>query len=100
MTRSAILNLLRVLFCIIAIPEVMGTAAAAEPSPEALRHFENKVRPLLLNRCVKCHGPEKQKAKLRLDSAAALARGGESGPTVRPGDPDRSLLIQAVRRTG
>jgi hypothetical protein len=73
---------------------------AAEPPPEAVRHFESKVRPLVLDRCVKCHGPQKQKGGLRLDSAAALARGGASGPVVRPPDPDRSPLIQAVRQTG
>ena len=81
----------RFLFCIVAVAGVEVRLPAAEPSPEAVRHFESQVRPLLLTRCVKCHGPEKQKAKLRLDSAAGLARGGESGPVVRPGDPDRSL---------
>ncbi len=72
---------------------------AAEPPADAVRHFESKVRPLLLDRCVKCHGPDKQKGGLRLDSAAALARGSTSGPIVRPRDPDHSLLIQAVQPT-
>jgi cytochrome c553 len=75
-------------------------APAAEPDGQAARHFETRVRPLLLGQCVRCHGPEKQKGGLRLDGAAGLAKGGTSGPAVRPGDPDHSLLIQAVRQTG
>src|SRR4051812_5379493 len=59
--------------------------------------FESKVRPLLLAKCVSCHGPEKQRGKLRLDSRAGWEKGGESGPAVVPGKPDESLLIKAVR---
>src|SRR5438067_61152 len=77
-----------------------GTSAASPPSPAALEHFEKKVRPLLASKCWQCHGPEKQKGGLRLDSAAALAKGSDSGPVVLPGNPDKSLLIQAVRQTG
>jgi cytochrome c553 len=53
---------------------------------------------ILANKCEKCHGAEKQKAKLRVDSLAALLSGGKQGPAVVPGDPDASLLIEAVRR--
>ena len=59
--------------------------------------FENKVRPLLLARCVGCHGPEKHKGGLRLDSRAGWATGGDSGPAIVPSKPDESLLIKAVR---
>src|SRR4051812_42016757 len=59
--------------------------------------FESKVRPLLLAKCVGCHGPEKQRGKLRLDSRAGWQKGGESGPAVVPGKPDESLLVKAVR---
>jgi mono/diheme cytochrome c family protein len=74
--------------------------AAAPPDGPALEYFEKKVRPLLLDHCVKCHGPQKSKGGLRIDSAAGLARGGESGAVVRPGRPEESLLIRAVRQTG
>jgi hypothetical protein len=60
-------------------------------------HFERRVRPLLVHACQKCHGATKTSGGLRLDSAAALARGGESGPVVVPGKPDASRLIAAVR---
>src|SRR5882724_2235242 len=56
-----------------------------------------RVRVLLETRCLSCHGPEKQKGGLRVDSREALLKGGESGPAAVSGDPDRSLILQAVR---
>jgi cytochrome c553 len=58
--------------------------------------FETRIRPLLQQRCFKCHG-EDTLGDLTLDSRAAVLAGGASGPAIVPGDPDRSLLIQAVR---
>jgi hypothetical protein len=69
-------------------------------TPQAAEFFEKTIRPLLSEGCFRCHGPEKQKGDLRLDSRAALLEGGESGPAIVPGNPDRSLLIQAVRHAG
>ncbi|HEY7116755.1 MAG TPA: PSD1 and planctomycete cytochrome C domain-containing protein [Tepidisphaeraceae bacterium] len=69
--------------------------ARADPSP-ADRHFLDKVKPLLDSRCVSCHGPDKQKGSLRLDSRAATLKGGDSGPGVVPGKPADSLILQAV----
>jgi mono/diheme cytochrome c family protein len=72
--------------------------AGADPVPaEAAEFFEAKVRPVLAESCVRCHGPKKQSSGLRLDSRAAVLEGGENGPAIVPGDPDKSLLIQAVR---
>ena len=71
---------------------------AADPSPEDVRFFETRIRPLLAEKCFKCHGPEKQKSDLRLDSAEALKKGGDSGQLlVVPDKPDESLLLRAVR---
>ncbi|QDU92689.1 DUF1549 domain-containing protein [Lignipirellula cremea] len=77
-------------------------AAEAESDPttvsaEHRRFFEEQVRPLLAQRCYKCHGPEKQKGDLRLDSRGAMLQGGESGPAIMPGQPDASLLLEAVK---
>ena len=65
--------------------------------PAALKFFETNVRPVLANRCFRCHGPEMQKSKLRVDSLAALLQGGKAGPALKAGRPDDSLLIQAIR---
>jgi cytochrome c553 len=66
--------------------------------PEQIRFFETNIRPLLVDSCYKCHSAKKQKSGLRLDSRAAILKGGDSGPAVVPGDPDKSLLIRAVRQ--
>ena len=58
--------------------------------------FEARVRPLLVRHCLECHGPKKQWAGLRLDSAAGLRKGGESGPVVVAGKPDESELLLRV----
>ena len=70
--------------------------SAAEPSPAGLEFFERKVRPLLAEQCYSCHGAEKQKGHLRLDSPGAIRAGGESGAVVVAGDPAKSRLIIAV----
>jgi mono/diheme cytochrome c family protein len=67
--------------------------------PAKVEFFEKAVRPLLAEKCFMCHGPEKQKAGLRLDARAALLEGGESGPAIVSGQPDQSLLIKAVRHS-
>ncbi|MFM8891356.1 MAG: DUF1549 domain-containing protein, partial [Planctomycetia bacterium] len=77
-------------------------ARAAEPDlvaeARATDFFTDRVRPLFVRRCLECHGEETAEGGLRLDSLAGLARGGRSGPAVRPGDVAGSLIVQAVRR--
>ncbi len=68
-------------------------------SPEAIDFFESRVRPILVDRCIKCHGPKKQSSNLRLDSREAALTGGDSGPSLVPSNPEESLLIQAVAQT-
>lgn len=58
--------------------------------------FTREVWPILQENCFKCHGPEKQKADLRLDFPEAIRRGGEMGDTVIPGDSASSVLIELV----
>jgi hypothetical protein len=84
------------------LPTLLLAVAAQDASPasEGVDFFEKRIRPLLAEQCLKCHGPgAKPKGGLRLDTRAALLRGGQSGPALVPGDPDRSLLVQAVRRS-
>src|SRR5580700_9097752 len=60
--------------------------------------FEKEVRPLLIERCLKCHGGEKTRGGLKLTSRAAVLQGGETGPAAVPGKPDDSLLVQLLLR--
>ncbi len=70
--------------------------SADEPAAK-VRFFENQIRPLLAKRCFKCHGEERQQGGLRVDAGANLLKGGESGPSVVPGKPNESLLIESIR---
>ena len=71
-----------------------GIAVAQSPEFE---HFEKNVRPVLVRSCQGCHGAKLEHAGLRLDSRAALLKGGVSGPAITPGDPQNSRLVQAIR---
>ncbi len=73
-----------------------ASAQDAKPDSSALEFFEKSVRPVLVTRCISCHGDEKQKGGLRLDSRAALMSGGESGPAIVPGKPMESRLVDAI----
>ncbi|MFO0847781.1 MAG: PSD1 and planctomycete cytochrome C domain-containing protein [Gemmataceae bacterium] len=73
-----------------------STAFAADP----VEFFETKVRPVLAEHCYSCHGPKKQMAGLRLDTAAGMSKGGDEGPVIAPGKPEHSKLVAAVKRSG
>ena len=72
-------------------------AAVGAESAEKVAFFETKIRPLLVARCIECHGEKKQKGGLRLDSRAAWQAGGDTGKAIVPGKAEESLLIKAVR---
>jgi hypothetical protein len=76
---------------------------AAEPKPtvDQLDFFEKKIRPVLSEKCYKCHSEKAAKVKggLVLDTREGARRGGDSGAAVVPGNLDDSILIQAVRYT-
>jgi hypothetical protein len=93
MTGRVSLRGLAVLCCVL----VAAAARAAEPSAEEAEFFEKKVRPVLVENCFKCHADKvKVKGGLRLDSRAALLKGGDNGPALVPGSPEKSRLIEAV----
>lgn len=69
--------------------------------PAGLEFFEKNIRPLLAEKCYKCHSIEKGKSKgaLTLDTRAGWQKGGEGGPSIVPGKPESSLLYKAVTWT-
>ena len=78
---------------------------AAEPgttqiNPDGLELFEKRIRPVLLENCLTCHGSEQAMAGLRLDFRGGWEKGGQSGPAIVPGQPDLSPLIRAIRHDG
>jgi hypothetical protein len=90
--RLTVVLLLVLVYCVGATP-----ALSSETDQDAF--FEAKIRPVLAGSCFKCHGGTKTSHGLRVDSRATLLKGGESGPAVKPGDPDGSLLLQALRHS-
>ncbi len=70
--------------------------AAKTADPAQLEAFAGIVQPILENNCVSCHGPDKSKGKLRLDSYAAALKGGGSGLAIVPGKPAESGLVKRI----
>lgn len=82
-------------------PNAAGSGGAASSTPATSSSgnvdFTTQVQPILEKHCVGCHGPEKQKGKLRLDSLAAALKGGsEAGPAIVPGKPGESALVKRL----
>ncbi len=71
--------------------------------PAGVEFFERKIRPVLVERCYSCHSSQTKSPRggLRLDSKQGMQRGGDSNrAAVTPGDPEKSRLLLAIRRTG
>ena len=80
---------------------IVGTAEARSLADSAsLERFEKSVRPLLAAKCWECHGSKQNKGGLRLDSADAMAKGGDAGPVIDPDKPEQSPLIAVIRYDG
>src|SRR5262245_4414728 len=73
-------------------PRARRTSAAAEHA----EFFEARIRPILAEHCIRCHGPKKQESGLRLDSREGVLKGNDAGPVVVPGRPEESPLIEAI----
>ncbi|WP_169979859.1 DUF1553 domain-containing protein [Tautonia rosea] len=87
---------------VLMIPLMMGIVSAKQIDGEEFEFFETKIRPVLVDKCYRCHSAEaeqagKLKGGLKLDDRDSLRLGGPSGPAVVPGDVDTSLLIDALR---
>ncbi len=67
--------------------------------PKSVDFFENRIRPVLVNRCYECHSSDSEEVggSLLLDSSDAMMTGGDSGPSIEPGDAEASVLISAIR---
>src|SRR5260370_1031625 len=78
---------------------VLFGAGNPSTAAEDAQFFQDKVRPILAEKCYPCH-TDTATMQLRLDSLEALLKGGTRGPAIVPNDADKSLLIQAVQQTG
>lgn len=78
---------------------LLGTSLSVVAQDADLEFFEKQVRPILAGSCYDCHGPDKQKADLRLDHSSFVLTGGSRGPVVVPGDLESSRLAGAIGYT-
>jgi len=85
--------------CAVFLGLEISNVRGAEPSASEAAFFESKIRPVLAEACYKCHSAQSERVKggLLLDTREGILKGGESGPAIVPGDPDKSRLIVALR---
>jgi mono/diheme cytochrome c family protein len=88
------------LFLVLALPRpgspLAGAGPAQEKVPPRVPSFVRDIRPLFQAKCWRCHGGKVHKADLDLRTLVSVLEGGESGPAVVPGKPDKSLLFEKV----
>ena len=89
----------RISYSLVVVSISVSIIRADTPDIAGQEFFEQQIRPLLVKHCYECHSTaaKKRKGGLALDSRDALRKGGNSGPAIVPGDPERSLLIHAFR---
>jgi len=76
---------------------VVGAQAGEASRPSDGSVFEELIQPIFQVRCGECHGERRQKGKLALHTAEAIARGGETGPLYVAGRPEESLVLEMMR---
>ncbi len=83
---------------IVGMPAPQAVLPAQSVSPDDLQFFEAKIRPVLSDRCYKCHSRDADKIKggLMLDTREGMLHGGDTGPAIAPGKPEDSLLVDAI----
>src|SRR5438876_6889715 len=81
---------------LMAVAVALVCSANGQGRAEDKVDFAKQIQPILRQNCVKCHGPEKQKGKLRLDSKEAAMKGGKDGLVIVAGDADKSEMYRRI----
>ena len=76
------------------------SAVSADEAPNTPAFYTQKVRPILMENCGKCHFNLNHKGGLSMDTKASLMKGGRDGVVIVPGDPANSLLLKLVKHEG
>ncbi len=90
---------------VVAFAAFAAPVARAADDPKAVEFFETKIRPVLVEHCVKCHSADaesknKLRGGLKLDTKAHWTQGGDTGAAVVPGDPSKGTLLKSLRYDG
>ncbi len=100
MTITRFLPSVLLLVATLGMPSPGRTGEAVQNDSAALDFFEREIRPLLVEKCLSCHGDNKVRGGLRLLTRESALKGGNSGAVLVPGQPGQSLLIKAVEHSG
>src|SRR6185436_1916451 len=73
-----------------------GTAIKPVPDVQEAFAYNDVIKPILRTKCYSCHGPNKQKGKLRMDDEQMLMKGGKDGKVIEPGNADKSEMIKRL----
>ncbi len=93
--------MIRGMLCWMVLGALPAVASAQADMSAKVDFFERKIRPILVDNCYNCHSANtNSKGGLRVDDRGGLTVGGNSGPAVVPGHPEKSLLLKAVRHVG
>ncbi len=84
----------------IAADKTVDVSKLPPPADKEGVTYAADIRPIFEKTCFKCHGPEKQKAKLRLDSLEAALKGSENGKVIEAGNSAKSVLVHNIGRIG
>src|SRR5579871_537927 len=74
--------------------------ARAQDAPNSPAFYTQKIRPILMTNCGKCHFNMSHKGGLAMDNRALMLKGGRNGPVIVPGDPASSMLVKLIRHEG
>jgi len=85
---------------VIALWVAAGLVFAQRPGARGARFFDTRVEPILRDHCLSCHNDRLKDGGVSFLDRGRLLKGGRRGPTIVPGKPDESILIQAVRQDG
>jgi hypothetical protein len=85
---------------LIAAPKVVDLSKLPPPSTRKDVMYDKDIKGILDNSCVKCHGGEKAKAKLHLDTLAGAIKGSHDGKVIEPGTSAKSQLVLSVGHLG
>ncbi len=96
MNIKSSLTILTIALPLVCLAKDVDTSKLPPPANRQGVTYENDIKPIFEQSCVKCHGPEKPKAKLRLDSLEGILKGGQDGKVVEPGNSAKSMLVHNV----
>ena len=99
-SKTAIVVTASAALCWPLLARAVDTSKLPPPSTQKDVTYAKDIKPIFDTSCVKCHGGEKPKAKLKLDSLEGVLKGGEDGKVVKPGDSAKSVLVLNVAHLG